>query len=181
MNSTNLEYLPDDTPETFASKLFSEEAADPNSCRVYIDIREDHNDNNNNDESTKGNIIDIFQFLLTCLLEGVQIIYGDLQNIDTAYVTSDAILLLNPWFNSIGFTINVTSIRDHNAYCKVILNNDIHAQWFNIRGIDKGYTFVISGDNLELNKNKVTLDDLTAQFKTPSEILYISFNMINSS
>ena len=103
------------TPKNIAKVLFSDNYKEPGTYEIVAD--KDIND-----------VYYIFEVLLNILVEGFDILTEGLDNVDTLMVNSEHFTSLNPWFKSIGFTINtdIFQYEDKFAYddfyCKIIAN-----------------------------------------------------------
>ena len=166
----NIDNLENNTPEDIARTIFSKDASPPQSVSLIGD-------------SDHGDVIYIFEILLTILMEGFNILL-DIQHADLSGFNSETIEVLNPWIESLGFTMNVREYDFDNKtaygkyYCRIRLNRGNYVQFFRIKNISKSYHFCISGTNYEDNNRIETLKDLYAIFKNENKIYAISFDFL---
>ncbi|ARF09412.1 hypothetical protein Indivirus_1_35 [Indivirus ILV1] len=170
MDEVNLDELDDFTPEAIADALFHQEPKDALSCRLVA----------NPDEVDS---IYLFELLVTILMEGMDIIVGDLSKIDLSGLSIEHITSLNPWFHSLGFLVRVDLLDKNDDttdydeyYCKIILKTKLHEIIFEHNGIDKNYHFFINGSYLEDNEEKENLKELYAVFINNDDVFKISFD-----
>src|SRR3989344_580070 len=90
------EYM-EHTPEKIALKIMSGEGVNMN-CKDIINL------------SCDGRMSDYFEILVTIMMECMQILYGDLKNIDVNNLEDGHFLVLNRWFSKINVEINVKMI-----------------------------------------------------------------------
>jgi hypothetical protein len=169
MQETNFGKLEDFTPEMIAHTIFLTDASDPLSYQI-LTIKEDTD------------LIYVFEILLTILLEGLEIVTRGLKNIDLSGFNDMNIRFLKPWFESIGFDIRISidDISDKELYqeyyCKIMINNGLQKTFFEMKGLDKPYHFLLNGTYLEKNKQKRNLNEVFAIFLNGDKAYSISFN-----
>lgn len=163
------------SPEMIAREIFIKNPKDP--CSYRIIPKQENID-----------LTYIFEILITILLEGLDILTNGLRNVDLTNFDSDHILSLNPWFNSLGFSISVDFYNDKNNsgndsreyeeyYCKTIINNRENNTFFIMKNIEaKSYHFFLNGKFLESNRKKESLNELYGIFTTNDKIYKISFD-----
>lgn len=170
INSVDISQMEDFSPEGIAQFLFNQEPKSTGSCEIIT-------------ENDGADLSYVFEILLTILLEGLEILSNGLDHVDLAEITPEHILGLNPWFYSLGFKIRIIEkeYKDQedfqDYYCKV-LTKHFNAVWFQIKGIEKSYTFNLNGNFLELNKERKNLKELFAVFKNGSKAYLISFDRV---
>jgi hypothetical protein len=165
----DIDNLEGQTPEEIAEALFTHEPKEENSCQLI----------------SEKEIVDlpyIFEILTIILLEGLEILAGDLSTVNLNNLTCDHISSLNPWFWSLGFNINV-AVYDNSAvemikkrYCKILIRDKLQEVFFDMKNIKKNYHFLLNGDELEQNKHKSNLKDLYSVFITGDKYFKISFD-----
>lgn len=164
--------LEDLSPEKIAESLFTSEPKAPCSCSLVTE------------EDATHDVTWWFEILVIILLEGLNILTGDLSTADLDNLTSDHITLLNPWFKSIGFKIKVNSYDKNdeddkhfysNYYCRVILRDKLQETFFIMKNVNKNYHFVLNGSCLEENRKKTSINDLYMIFQTDKQVFKIYF------
>ena len=95
-SSANESDLVDCSPEMIAHQLFTKEPKDPCSHQIIA-------------YDSGSDLTYIFEILITILLEGLNILTGGLTDADLSGFNQEHIIGLNPWFNSLGFKIIVTT------------------------------------------------------------------------
>lgn len=162
------------TPEEIAQILFTQEPKNSFSHQIIA-------------EKEIADVACIFEILMIILMEGLEIITGDLSKAKLENLTCNHLLALNPWFNSLGFEIkNVESFivktdesLYNNYYCKTIPRDTLHASFFQMKNINKNYHFFLNGP--ELIKPKTDLKDLHSIFVNQDTIFKIVFDfMVNN-
>ena len=165
------ELLEDFTPEAIAEALFNQEPKDALTCRIVT-------------ESEGMDATYIFELLITILLEGMEIIIGDLSKADLSNLTDMHISGLNPWFHSLGFFITVDTFDKNEEddeeeydeyYCKVMIKSKLNEVIFEHKNIDKNYHFLINGQYLKENKSKTNVKDLYGIFINNDTVFKINF------
>ena len=160
--------LKDYTPEEIGKEIFTKEPMAPCSCQMIS-------------ESQCTDTTFIFEILLIILMEGLESLTGDLSKADLHLMTVDHLTMLNPWFQSLGFDINVDvyskgdtgSYEDY--YCKIITRDKLYDIVFETKHINKNYHFFLNGDCLEENRKKSNLNDLHAVFINNDQVYRIEF------
>jgi hypothetical protein len=164
--------LDDYTPEGIALTLFTHEPGLENSYQIIA-------------EQELADLPYIFEILTIILMEGLEILTGDLSLASLQNLSSDHILAMNPWFRSLGFNISVdvynANTDDKNLYnkhySKIIMKDKAHGIVFEAKDISKNYHFFLNGDNLEENENKTQLKDLHAILLNDDTVFKISFDL----
>lgn len=157
------------TPERIARELFTKDPMQECSCQIVA-------------EQEKTDIIYIFEILSIILLEGLEIIVGDLSKANLDNLNKELVMDLNPWFKSLGFKLNVQTFdfKDKDLYskyyCKIIIRDILHEVIFEYKNIPKNYYFFINGDNLEENKKKVNLKELFGVFIIKDNVFKVLFD-----
>ena len=169
IDQIDFDQMEDFSPEKLAGTLFQKEPGVPNSCQLRFTQDDDL------DASY------IFEILVTVLMEGLDIFSGGLDKVDLKDFSSEQVLNLNQWFRSIGYNITVKEypIADREKYeeyyCKIVTRTSADEMLFQIRGINKNYTFNLNGDFLEANRSK-ELKNLFGLLKTNDKAYTVSFD-----
>ena len=106
----------------------------------------------------------------------------DLKDADLTTFNENYLLNLNPWFRSIGFDmkVSVDKMKDKELYkeyyCKAMINNRLYRTFFEMRGIEKPYHFLLNGQSLEKNRQRKELKELFAVFLNKEYAYSISFD-----
>ena len=155
------------SPESIARLIFSSTAKEKCSCQLFSD----------NDI----NCIDLFEILLTIFMEGLEHFCTDLSKFNINDLTLDNLNYLNPWFESIGFTIKTYeySINDKESYdehyCKILIRDKLYNVFFVMKSLNKNYHFLLNGDKLAYNKTKNNICDLYSIFVNNNIVFKIKF------
>lgn len=153
----DLNQLDDFTPESVAQTIFTKDPLPACSCQIIS-------------EQNMDDVTYIFEILIIILMEGLEILSGDLTKANLNELTEEHIKILNPWFNSLGFNIKVAcydiSEKElyNKQYCKIIIKDKLQEMFFEMKNITKNYHFTLNGDYLEQNKKKTNLKDLHTIF-----------------
>lgn len=167
--TVNPNELEDYTPEAIAHTLFSSDPKPPCSCQII-----------SQEEAT--DLTYIFEILMTIFIEGLEILAGDLSKANLDNLTEEHVSALNPWFESLGFNINVNTHPRHlheaykGYYCKIMIKDKQQEALFNFKNIDKNYHFFINGDYLEENKLKGNIEDLHAIFIVNDTVFRLNYD-----
>ena len=150
-------------PKQIASKLFSENPDEKLSKQLLLDTVE--------------NVTDIYEILVTILMEGIDIVTGGVENINMDVLNSTHLLELNPWFQSIGFTITIDVVNkndyiDNKHYCKVILRDHGYKPLFELKNIVEKYHFLGNPEYSECEDMK----DVYSIFIRNNDVFKIYFN-----
>jgi len=149
------------SPKEIAYKIFSEDYKDPNTYQIIAD-------NNIND------IYYVFEVLLNVLVEGMDRLTGGLDTIDINKITLDHFRRLNPWFNSIGFELDVELYEDlDDYYCKIEFKNNSNETFFEYKDIKENFHFFL---NANRNMDYKKLVDISAIYLSNNQNIKISFN-----
>lgn len=169
IDNLDISQLQGSSPEDIAQSLFTQDPRDPNSCQIVTDQ----------------NDIDVtylYEILITILLEGLEILSSGIDTVDLNTFTSDHITSLNPWLKSIGYKVKVVEkdAQDYDQYqeyyCRVVVRSPTTQTWFDMRHIDKNYSFNLNGTYLEENKEKQNLRDLYSIFRCGAKTYVVSFD-----
>lgn len=130
----------------------------------------------------------LFEILITIFLEGIMILYKNLQGIKMSDLDISYINKLAPWFESIGFKLNIKSFnialvygmhdneQINKYYNKIILRIDpTYTGYFDIKKIQKEYTFLYHPDYTRSYK---MLNEIYAIIIKNNTVYKISFDMI---
>lgn|SRR3972149_1763787 len=151
----NLSDLDDYSPEGIAKAIFSNGPRPPFSYQIIA-------------EQEEADFLYIFEILIIILLEGLEILSGDLSKANFDNFTKEHLTILAPWFKSLGFDLSIRLCDEKDKesykqyYCKILLNDTMNQMLFKLENIDKNYHFLINGNTLEENENKTNLKDLYA-------------------
>ena len=175
MNSNldiDLEDLQDSSPESIANFLFSQDPQKPYTCQLITG--QDTTD-----------ISYIFEILLTILLEGLDMVSNGLDQFDTSNLTPELITQLDPWFNSLGIKLKISEILwkdigNTSYYCRIITKFTA-PEWFDLKHIQKNYSFNLNGDDLVKNKAKINLKELLGAFRVKDKAFIISFDYLQTT
>ena len=143
--------------DSFIKKIFSESPKERNSVKLEFTGVDEIND------VKKLNKI-IFEELVYILTKGVKILYK--KNVDIENVTDNDINILNKYFNSFGFKINLKISN------KIDINNLEYLQKLNnnLPNID---------ENIKINFNDDNLNNLILIIKKKNKKFIINFDFIN--
>lgn len=107
-------------------------------------------------EQSNSNLQDLFEMLITILLEGLETVAGNLSTADLSKLTTEHLESLNPWIQSLGFNLHVAQYNfqtdlEHykDYYCKILVRDKLYANYFNFKNIEKNYHFQLNGVVLE--------------------------------
>jgi hypothetical protein len=122
------------------------------------------------------NLID-FEIILTIFMEGLMIIYNNLDEINIEQFSFKYLTYLNLWLNSLGYHIiiheNVDQLYLQNYYCKILLKIDeINFQIYSNQ-TTKNYIFLLNRNFDNLIKNK--FEDIYSIFIANKCIYKIKF------
>lgn len=137
----------------------------------------------NYDENS--NVSIMFEILLTIYMEGINILLNGWNNLNLDELSEDLLFTPNPWFNSLGFKLNIFEINKNltdfdfykNYYCKIKLKLD-EPVFFEMKNIDNDYHFVINGDFYHENKNENNIENLFAIYIYKNKIYQIQFGIL---
>lgn len=152
------------TPEEIAEILFSSEPSAPRSIKLISD--DDIND------YCYG-----FEILSTILFEGFEILTDGLDKVKKNEIEDAHFEIIQPWINSLGFNVNYykldNSELDNTHYCRVVFNNGSDKGYFNMKNIDKNYSFIRNA-NFNTNEDH-TQDEYTCLLHGDKESYLIYF------
>lgn len=161
------------SPEKIAEILFSNKPKAPCSHQILAYA------------SNNEGLICIFEILVTILLEGINVLtshHGGIKGIDLQQFTVNHLTEMKPWFNSIGFDINVKthSLSNKNKwkhyFCDIIVNNGKGREILKNKNINKDYHFFINPANFIESKKKKNLKELSCVFVNDNDVYEISFD-----
>jgi len=168
-SAEDLDNLADFSPEMIAHEIFTKDPKDP--CSHQILAYQDGAD-----------LTYIYEILITILVEGLNILTGGLREADLSDFTKSHITALNPWFQSLGFNINVEAYDETDKenykeyYCRTLINNKLHETLFLMKNMpNKTYHFFLNGSFLDQNKSKTELKDIYGIFAANGFVYRISF------
>lgn len=138
------------------------------------------------DTTTKTENVDIFEIFLTILMEGLFIKYSPITSETLKTFTPDIILILQPWFHSLGFNVSIDTVNKSEIalfdqyYCKITLRCDPSwSTYYEIHeNIEKDYHFIFGGNSPFFKDEHCNLENLFALFITHDKAHKISFNLI---
>jgi hypothetical protein len=166
----NLDNIENCSPEMIAQSIFTQDPKSPCSHQILA-------------HSEGSDLTYVFEILITILLEGLNILTGDIREADLSIFNSNHIMSLLPWFQSVGFDVKVSEheIFDKESYkeyyCRTRINNDSNKTFFIMKDMEeKPYHFLINGQFYEKNKGKTNLADIYGVFDANSKIYAISFD-----
>ena len=174
MTDINPDSLYNLTPEDIAQVLFSQDPKEPFIYKIVA-------------EKELADSLYIFEILMIILMEGLDILTGDLSKANLANLTCDHIMALNPWFHSLCFTIK--SVEQYELkndepeykdyYCKVVPKDKLHEVFFNMKNIEKHYHFFLNGEILQKNNDETELCELHSVFLNDNVIFKIIFDFLD--
>ncbi len=165
----NFSNLSDMSPEDIAEIIFSKRPKEPSSCQLLAG-------------SEAADLSYVFEIMVIILLEGMEIIFGDLSECDQTTLSMPRIMKLKPWINSLGYDLKISEADDtrHDVphYCKILLNDKLHGTLFEMKKITKNYHFLLNSDHANIAKNAKTLSDLVGLLILKDRPLRISFDFL---
>lgn len=112
-----------------ASVIFNNPPLEPNSCSLL-------NDNDDTDPSY------VFEMLITIYMEGMMVIYNDLENVNFDMINKEHLESIKPWLLSFGINLTIKEDYDDDYYCKIIINGDPkYKYYFTIHNTNKYHFF----------------------------------------
>jgi hypothetical protein len=167
------------SPEDIAQILFKEDPKPPCSCQIIAQ-----------DETAGQDLSVTFEIILTVFMEGLMILYNNLDGIDMANFTEDHLTALNPWLQSVGFTLSVNTFDKQDElytddwndyYNKIIIKNSSYKQFFIIKEFTKSYCFMLNQKYYHnpIDKNMIT--DIYAVFMNTNKVYKIKFDFFIGS
>lgn len=165
--STNPNDLEGFSPQKVARVIFSKEPTGPCTNQLL---------GNNTSDPTY-----IFEILANILLEGLTIFSGGLENIKMENFSSEHIKALNPWFQSLGFELTVKTFKKDDEdykdyYCKAVFKDSSNKHFFDYKGIENSYHFLLNGSSLDENREKSNLNELKGIIPNGDTIYTFSFD-----
>ncbi len=165
--------LSDYSPEQIAQELFTNNPKNP--CTHQILALQNNAD-----------LTYIFEILLTVLMEGIDVLINGFENLNLNEFNHDHILIMQPWFWSLGFKINLKMhyVADQSNYegfyCRIVVKAPQTEHIFTERNLVKGYHFFINPTSYQDNCAKTQLNDLKAVFTNGDTVYEISFDKYTS-
>ena len=172
VNAVDMNQLTNHTPEQIAEALFNQEPKDPCSCQILANPQE-------------AGATHLFEILLIILVKGIEILSGDLSQVNLNNMTVEHISNLNPWLKSLGFIVYVDEFDKEDEedaeyydkyYCRILIKDKINAIVFEQRKFENNYHFLLNGSCLQENESKTNMSDLYAIFTNNSKVFKIRFN-----
>lgn len=157
----NLDELDDMSPEKIAEKIFDKEPMAKCSFEIV---------------GAGYNIRDVFEILLTILMEGFAILNDGLKNVDLENIEKEHITAMTPWFESFGYSIIIGTIVGNNPeehYCRTLLKNSYNKHLFALNKIEKDYHFFVNSKKYD--NNYTSLGDVYSTFDTGKHTFKIYF------
>ena len=161
------------SPKELVEYLFSNDPLPPNT----IQLSSDDNDGEEEDACY------VFQLLSNILMESIGYLTNDFTNLNLNDFNSSFINNLNPYFKSMGFTINVKEYDKNDEtykdyYSRVILKNSDYETFFIMKNINKPFHFLLNGNGSHFNDNKSRpLHELALTFYRDNIVFYITYNV----
>lgn len=141
------------SPEELAEIIFNAEPKPVQSIGLFTD-------------QSNSNLQDLFEMLVTVLMEGLETIVGDLSTADLSKLTTEHLEALNPWIQSLGFTLhseqyNFQTDQEQykDYYCKTLVKDELYANYFNFKNLEKNYHFQLNGSVLEKIEEKNSIEE----------------------
>ena len=166
----DIDTMDDYSPEMIAHTIFIKDACSP--CSHQILAYQEGTD-----------MTYIYEILITILLEGLDIFTGGLKDTNLTDFDKTHITVLNPWFKSLGFNMNVHTldISDKDSYkdyyCRTVINDKLNESLFIMKSMEhKSYHFFLNGQSLQQNKDKFYLKDIFGIFNNGDTTYRISFD-----
>lgn len=169
MEEIEFEKLQDYSPEKIAETLFTNNPKPPFSYQIIA-------------EGETADFPYIFEILSIILMEGLEILTGDLSKAKLDEFSKDHLTCLLPWFKSLGFVLKVQDYTDEEKdqysqyYCRIRIKNKEDAILFQIKPTEKNYHFFINGTSYEENEKKENLKDIYSILVLNNVVYKISFN-----
>lgn len=169
MDEIEFEKLQNHTPEEIAEKLFTNEPKKPFTYQIVA-------------EGENADFPYIFEILITILMEGLEILTGDLSVSNLDNFSKDHLICLLPWFKSLGFVLKVDEYTEEEKtdydsyYCRIIIRYKDNIPLFQIKPTNKNYHFFINANSYEENNNKQNLKELYAILNLNQTVYKISFD-----
>ena len=149
------------TPEQIAYRLFTQHYINPKSIQPIL---------------SEGDYLYIFEILITIYMEGIMILYNNLEDLNLDNLGAEHLIALKPWFEAIGFNLCVDiteSSTEH--YMDIKLRNE-YGLFFDMKGITKNYHFFANPNKMPRGFECNKLEDIYAVFRRGSNKYYrISF------
>jgi len=176
MSDIDTDTLNDLTPEEIAQVLFAQDPKDPFSYQIVA-------------EKELADSLYIFEILMIILMEGLDILTGDLSKADLKYLTCEHLLAFNPWFHSLCFTMK--SVEQYELkkdeliykdyYCKVVPKDKLHEVFFTMKNIEKNYHFFLNGEILQKDNKDTELNELHSVLLVDNTVFKITFDFLTNN
>ncbi|MBA42395.1 MAG: hypothetical protein CMF62_00110 [Magnetococcales bacterium] len=127
----------------------------------------------------------LFEIMINVMLEGMEILSGGLDKAKFEEFNEEFILFLNPWFQSLGIELKVTTFDKSekelwdNYYCKIIINNSEWNNFFVLKKIQKNFHFLINPKYYN-GTNEMELKNHTSIFMVNNKVYQIYFDIHKS-
>lgn len=165
-------------PVDIANIIFSQEPQQSKTYQLFC--------SENNNDGNGSSVIDIFEIFLTIMIEGINVRCGGSISKE-AFMACDenTILSLQPWLNSLGYRVNVSTIPKENKpdyetfYCQIALSADpVWKLYFEMKQFLTNYQFILGDKSpFYLNQN-CFLQNLYAVLIKNNVVYKISFDFI---
>lgn len=154
-------------PKELVELVFSKEPALPNTIQLVSE--NDENDSNY-----------VFQLLANILFEALEYFTGDLSKISLDNFNIEYIKALDPWFQSMGFTIvtkeyNKSDEEYKQYYCRAIIKTSDYETFFIMKNIRNNFHFLLNGNYMEENKHKDLADLMLVFYGHNDKVFSINF------
>lgn len=154
------------TPEQIAQSIFAIPPGDPMTNIIVS-------------ENSGQDAVYLFELVITIFMEGLGVLTHDLDSFDLNNLNANALMSVQPWLNSMGLRVKVTQETKDSMgfdyYCRVTLKKQ-ETTFFEMKGINKFYTFRLNGNAMEAAKSKTNLKDIHALFRNGDDHWKISFD-----
>jgi hypothetical protein len=162
-------------PVDIAEIIFTNPPSDKKNYQLYCE----------SDIGDTINSIDLFEIFLTITMEGI-FLKNTVDSNSIKLFNDTTITTLQPWLESLGFQVNVTSYDRLDTepydkyYCKIILRCDpAWSQYFELHDdITCDYHFIFGGNSPYIRGKTCTLDNLFAIFTNGCNVYKINFKCI---
>lgn len=120
-------------PENIAQILFTKEPGPEKSIGIFVD---------------DSDAVYIFEVLITIYMEGMMILFNNLNNVDLNLMSIEHLIALRPWFKCLGFILNIDMFSSDNMddvsefFCDTKLKDNDYKLFFELKGINKNYHFL---------------------------------------
>jgi hypothetical protein len=170
MENLTVSDLPENTPESVAHTIFKSNPGPPFSKQIISE----------QDEEILNDLSICFEIVLTIFMEGIMILYDNLDDVDMTNFSLDHLIELKPWLHSLGFDLEIESVNRQDKekyddqYCKIIVRNSNYKMFFETKNIVKNYYFLANQKYYKKECTKKNLDELYTIFVNErTNIVYI--------